>query len=66
MRTAELIDDNAQQALELLIRYGTSSRTFKYPSKSASADPVQLLPPRTHSYSTALLRGYEKYHSMPS
>ncbi|KAH6857261.1 armadillo-type protein [Alternaria rosae] len=25
MRTAELIDDNAQQALELLIRYGTSS-----------------------------------------
>lgn len=26
MRTAELIDDNAQQALELLIRYGTSSR----------------------------------------
>ncbi|KNG52157.1 arm repeat-containing protein [Stemphylium lycopersici] len=25
MRTAELIDDNAQQALELLVRYGTSS-----------------------------------------
>jgi hypothetical protein len=29
MRTTELIDDNAQQALELLIRYGTSSRTLK-------------------------------------
>jgi transportin-3 len=28
MRTAELIEDNAQQALELLIRYATSSRTF--------------------------------------
>jgi hypothetical protein len=27
MRTAELIEDNAQQALELLIRYATSSRT---------------------------------------
>jgi hypothetical protein len=28
MRTAELIDDNAQQALDLLIRYGTSSGTY--------------------------------------
>lgn len=26
MRTAELIEDNAQQALDLLIRYATSSR----------------------------------------
>jgi transportin-3 len=30
MRTAELIEDNAQQALELLIRYATSSRMFSY------------------------------------
>ena len=29
MRTAELIEDNAQQALDLLIRYATSSRKFK-------------------------------------
>lgn len=28
MRTSELIEDNAQQALELLIRYATSSRTY--------------------------------------
>jgi transportin-3 len=26
MRTAELIEENAQQALELLVRYATSSR----------------------------------------
>jgi transportin-3 len=30
MRTAELIEDNAQQALELLIRYATSSRMCFY------------------------------------
>jgi hypothetical protein len=41
MRTAELIDDNAQQALELLIRYGTSSRTLKLPlAKLVPTDPL--------------------------
>jgi transportin-3 len=30
MRTAELIEDNAQQALELLIRYATSSRMYLF------------------------------------
>jgi transportin-3 len=34
MRTAELIEDNAQQALELLIRYATSSRTSSLPSQA--------------------------------
>lgn len=34
MRTAELIEDNAQQALELLVRYGTSSRTLIFPDSS--------------------------------
>jgi transportin-3 len=41
MRTTELIDDNAQQALELLIRYGTSSRTLKLPlAKLVPTDPL--------------------------
>jgi transportin-3 len=30
MRTVELIEENAQQALELLIRYATSSRMLFY------------------------------------
>jgi hypothetical protein len=31
MRTVELIEDNAQQALELLIQYATSSRMSSSP-----------------------------------
>lgn len=38
MRTAELIEDNAQQALELLVRYGTSSRTLN----SLGSSPLSL------------------------
>jgi transportin-3 len=38
MRTAELIDDNAQQALELLIQYGTSSRTYVRPHRAILAN----------------------------
>lgn len=53
LRTAELIDNNAQQALDLLIRYGTSSRTFRFPlAKPAPTDLQQLQPPRTPNYST--------------
>ena len=36
IRTAELIEDNAQQALELLIRYATSSRTLLFARTSFS------------------------------
>jgi hypothetical protein len=43
MRTVELIEDNAQQALELLIQYATSSRMSSSPVfNHVYANKVQL------------------------
>jgi transportin-3 len=50
MRTVELIEDNARQALELLIRYATSSRTSSLSiSELAYANTSQLRQLETHN-----------------
>jgi transportin-3 len=50
MRTVELIEDNARQALELLIRYATSSRTSPLSiSELAYANTSQLRQLETHN-----------------
>lgn len=56
MRTAELIEDNAQQALELLIRYATSSRKYLpilFLVYAILANTTQPPLRRTHNFSTA-------------
>jgi hypothetical protein len=52
MRTAELIEDNAQQALELLVRYATSSRAYTLFLVLLIANSYKPRLPGIHSFST--------------
>lgn len=66
MRTAELIEDNAEQALKLLVAYATSSRKGIPPRFLHICSHTQLLLPGTPSCSTALHHGCAKFPSTPS
>lgn len=66
MRTKELLEDNAEQVMQLMIQYAQSSRTYLMTMSHSLnklgfiTDYEQLPPQQTPVSSTALLRGYVK------
>lgn len=65
MRTEELLQNNAEQVLNLLVQYSQSSGMNHVPWGIVIANlATQKLLPRTHNYWTALLRGFAKSPSM--
>lgn len=61
MRTEELLQNNAEQVLNLLVQYSQSSGMSHISQGIIVANlAIQKLLPKTHSYWTALLHGFAK------